>query len=40
VGLEEIYSQLMHLHEEYCDDRYRPNLLLKRLASHGKKFWD
>jgi len=32
IGLKKVYNQLQELFEEYGEDRYRPNVLLKRLA--------
>jgi 3-hydroxybutyryl-CoA dehydrogenase len=32
IGLKKVYHQLQELFEEYGEDRYRPNVLLKRLA--------
>lgn len=39
MGIETIYQQLNKLHTDYGDDRYRPSILLKRMASEGKKFY-
>lgn len=39
LGVENIYSILKHLQEEYGDDRYRHSVLLKRMAADGKKFY-
>lgn len=39
IGIEKIYQQLKTLHADYGDDRYRPNILLKRMATEGKKFY-
>jgi len=32
IGLKTVYNRLQELFEEYGEDRYRPNVLLKRLA--------
>jgi 3-hydroxybutyryl-CoA dehydrogenase len=32
IGLKNVLNQLQALFEEYGEDRYRPNPLLKRLA--------
>ncbi|MEO8761259.1 MAG: 3-hydroxyacyl-CoA dehydrogenase NAD-binding domain-containing protein [Bacteroidia bacterium] len=39
IGIEKVYQQLKTLHADYGDDRYRPNILLKRMATEGKKFY-
>lgn len=39
LGIENIYNILKHLHEDYCDDRYRPSILLKRMVAEAKKFY-
>jgi len=39
IGVENIYQQLKTLHADYGDDRYRPTILLKRMAAAGKKFY-
>lgn len=40
MGVETIYNQLKQLHTDYGDDRYRPSILLKRMVSEGKKFYN
>ena len=39
IGLEKVLSQLHALQEEYGEDRYRPNPLLKKMVKEGKKFY-
>ncbi len=39
IGIEKIYQQLKTLHADYGDDRYRPNVLLKKMATEGKNFY-
>jgi len=39
IGIETIYQQLKTLHTDYGDDRYRPSMLLKRMAIEKKKFY-
>ena len=33
IGVKTVYNRLQELFEEYGEDRYRPNVLLKRLAN-------
>jgi len=40
LGLPVILQVLQHLHESYAEDRYRPSLLLRRLAYQGRGFYD
>lgn len=35
IGLGTVLNRLQHLFEEYGEDRYRPNVLLKRLVQHA-----
>jgi 3-hydroxybutyryl-CoA dehydrogenase len=39
IGIETIYKKLQWLNEEYNEDRYRPCVLLKRMAKEGKRFY-
>jgi 3-hydroxybutyryl-CoA dehydrogenase len=39
LGLEVVLKRLEQLFEEYGEDRYRPNPLLKRMVRLGKKFY-
>jgi len=32
IGLKNVLSTLQNLYEEYNEDRYRPNVLLKRMV--------
>ena len=32
IGLKNIYTTLQNLYDTYQEDRYRPNVLLKKLA--------
>lgn len=36
LGLDWVLSKLENLYNEYCEDRYRPNVLLRRTASLKK----
>lgn len=38
MGIEKIYHQLKQLQEEYGEDRYRPSVLLKRMAENKTAF--
>ncbi len=39
IGLEKILAKLTQLQEEYGEDRYRPNPLLKRMVREGRRFY-
>lgn len=39
LGLEWVLEKSMVLFEEYGEDRYRPNALLKRMVKTGRKFY-
>lgn len=39
LGVKSIYDQLRQLQEDYGDDRYRPSILLKKMAQKGEKFY-
>ena len=39
LGVENIYTFLKHMHEDYGDDRYRPSILLKHMATDKKNFY-
>lgn len=39
TGIEPIYNTLQELYIEYGEDRYRPCVLLKRMAKEKKKFY-
>jgi len=40
IGIPVILQVLEHLHQSYGEDRYRPSLLLRRLAYQGRGFYD
>ncbi len=40
LGVEPVYEKLRELYEEYGEDRYRPCVLLKRMAKTGKSFYE
>ncbi|MCW3102660.1 MAG: 3-hydroxyacyl-CoA dehydrogenase [Bacteroidetes bacterium] len=39
IGLQIVLNILSGLYEEYQEDRYRPSVLLKRMAKEGKTFY-
>ena len=39
IGLDEILFKLEFLQAEYGEDRYRPSVLLRRMAMEGQKFY-
>ena len=39
TGVEKVLAELQKLYEEYSEDRYRPSVLLKRMARDKKKFY-
>jgi 3-hydroxybutyryl-CoA dehydrogenase len=39
IGIEQVLEKLSALYDEYGEDRYRPSVLLKRMAKSGKTFF-
>ena len=39
IGPEKVLKKLVELQEEYGEDRYRPNPLLKRMVREGRRFY-
>ena len=39
IGIAEVFKRLENLQEEYGDDRYRPCVLLRRMAKSGESFY-
>ncbi len=39
LGVSDIYEKLEELYQEYGEDRYRPSVLLKRMAKNGNNFY-
>ena len=39
LGLDWVLDKLNELFDEYGEDRYRPNALLKRMVKKGDKFY-
>jgi 3-hydroxybutyryl-CoA dehydrogenase len=40
IGEEKIYTVIRELREEYSEERYRPSVLLSRMAKSGGKFFN
>lgn len=40
IGVKSVYNQLLALYEKYCEDRYRPSILLKVMANNNQKFFN
>lgn len=40
IGLQKVLDKLESLQDEYGEDRYRPNPLLKRMVRYKQKFYD
>lgn len=39
IGINQVYETLQELYETYCEDRYRPSPLLRRMAKQNLKFY-
>ena len=39
IGIPAVTETLQNLYDEYQEDRYRPSVLLKRMAREGKQFY-
>ena len=39
LGLPNVYQRLVALQDEYGEDRYRPSVLLRRMAREGRRFF-
>ena len=39
IGIEKVLSELEKLYTEYCEDRYRPSVQLKKMEREKKKFY-
>ena len=39
IGIGTVYDTLCALRDDYREDRYRPSVLLKRMASAGMRFF-
>ena len=40
IGIEKILSALEKLYTEYCEDRYRSSVLLRKMQREGGKFYE
>jgi len=40
IGIENVLHSLQGMYEEYAEDRYRPSVLLKRMAKENRKFYN
>ncbi len=40
IGIEKVLSKLEKLYAEYCEDRYRPSVLLKKMVRERNKFFE
>lgn len=40
IGIEKILFEMEKLYAHYCEDRYRPSALLKKMAGKGKRFYE
>ncbi len=40
IGLPKVLDSMNNLHNEYQEERYRPNPLLKRMVREGRKFYE
>lgn len=39
IGIDNVLKQLEELYNEYCEDRYRPSPLLRKMARENKTFY-
>jgi 3-hydroxybutyryl-CoA dehydrogenase len=39
IGVQKVYNALLELHETYLEDRYRPSVLLRKMAESNSKFF-
>ena len=39
LGIEKVYDTLKNLREDYAEDRYRPSILLKKMAGKKRFFY-
>lgn len=39
IGVSKVYQSLLNLYETYCEDRYRPSPLLRKMAKNNQQFY-
>lgn len=39
LGISNVYQSLLNLYETYCEDRYRPSPLLRKMAKNNLRFY-
>ena len=39
IGTAVVLDKMQTLYSDYCEDRYRPSLLLKKMAAEKRKFF-
>ncbi len=40
IGVELVFNRLNDLYETYCEDRYRPSPLLRKMAKNNERFYN
>jgi len=40
IGVEKVFEEIDKLYSEYCEDRYRPSILLRKMVFEKKNFFD
>ena len=40
IGIEKVLTVLEKLYSGYSEDRYRPSMLLRKMAREGKRFYE
>lgn len=40
IGIEKVFAEIEKLYSEYCEDRYRPSVLLRKMVYEKKNFFD
>lgn len=39
IGIEKVFAEMEKLYSEYCEDRYRPSVLLRKMVNEKKNFF-
>ncbi len=39
IGVEKVLAEMEKLYSEYCEDRYRPSVLLRKMVREKRKFY-